>query len=501
MKTRVNPKSKSTSTRDVAKGKSAPKGKRAPANAQVHTPANAQANVHTNVKTYQPANPAITSLAKLLAHLRKIGPMRACDALSELRRCVGDDVTITYEVTNDAPTVLTQRGDIHPHYAHLVDKSIDRVILSAKRKEADFSSLLYRQLNGLVLSSARWQVLSIPSTSFHRNASHQFIVNNLPQYDVYEIRDGTVVTLYHYNNSWRMSSANGYDVGNYTWVSDCTYTAAIDDLAKMYPDFSFAKLNPRVCYTIGFRHTNFHPLINDPQGMWLIQACNLDIVDNVVISQNGETLPIIHRELPDIGLPTQKPLAFTIAPQDIFNRITADNESAKQSYLSMLASGTARPHYGYFLRSKDATLPDIMLPSNLLQTLQNTIYDLPRKRKQHETPITHKNRLDYVCLRAYLSVFTKFEFITMFPQFSQLYENFDVLFNKLTNRVIALTTEGPAPNVLADSKLEALARKLSEHISRSGASVQTPEGVAIVQDFMRDRRFLEVFFSTFVATA
>lgn len=452
-------------------------------------------------KTWQSPNPAITSLAKLLAHLRKLGPMRACDALSELRRCVGDDVTITYEVTNEQPIVAPPRPDAPlPTYAHLVDKSIDRIILSAKRKEADFSSLLYRQLNGLVLSNT-WQVLSIPSMSFHRNVSQQFVIGNLPKYEVYEIRDGTVVTLYYYNDSWRMSSANGYDVGNYTWVSDCTYTTAIDDLAKQYPNFSFAKLNPRVCYTIGFRHTMFHPLINDPQGMWLIQACNLDIANNVVISQNGETLPIIHRELPDIGLPTQKPLAFTISPQDIYNRITADNESAKQSYLSMLASGTARPHYGYFLRCKDGSLPDIMLPSNLLTTLQNTIYDLPRKRRPHETPITHKNRLDYVCLRAYLSVFTKFEFITMFPQFSQLYENFDTLFNKLTNRVVALSTDGPAPTPLADPKLEALAKKLADHILRTQACVQSPEGVAIVQDFMRDRRFLEVFFTAFIATA
>jgi hypothetical protein len=454
-------------------------------------------------KTYTPPMPNITTLGKLLAHLRARGLTRYDYAMSALARCVGDDVTIVYEVVGAVesgkqyPSNETSLGQ----YAHLADKQVGRVLLSAKRKEADFSSVLYRQLNGIVLECNTWKVLAVPSCSFFRNASPQNIVANIASYDIYEIIDGTVVTLYHYNGSWRLSSANGYDVSQYTWLVEKTYWDAIADLATRYPEFKFENLSKRTCYTIGFRHKWFHPLMSDPERLWLIQACNLDVADNVLIADGDSVVPMIIRELNDVGLPVQQPLRTVVTGQDLYNQLTLENESAIQKYTSMLASGAAVPHYGYFMRSRStaSSLCDLMLPSNLLLMLQRTIYDLPRKRKPHESPITHQNRLNYVTLRAYLSVFTKFEFITMFPQFSQTYEHFDIMFNKLTNRVIALTTEGPSPTPLQDSRLESLARKLADYINKTPACVQSPDGAAVVQDFMRDKRFLELFFTAFVA--
>lgn len=473
------------------------------ANSRMPTRAVAPAPVRA-AKTYTPPMPNITTLGKLLAHLRARGLTRYDYAMSALARCVGDDVTIVYEVVGACdqrypPINETPLGQ----YAHLADKQVGRVLLSAKRKEADFSSVLYRQLNGIVLECNTWKVLSVPSCSFFRNASPQNIIANIASYDIYEIIDGTVVTLYHYNGSWRLSSANGYDVSQYTWLTEKTYWDAIADLATRYPEFKFENLSPRTCYTIGFRHKWFHPLMSDPERLWLIQACNLDVADNVLIADGDSVVPMIIRELNDVGLPIQQPLRTVAMGQDLYNQLTLENESAIQKYTSMLASGAAVPHYGYFMRARStaSSLCDLMLPSNLLLMLQRTIYDLPRKRKPHESPITHQNRLNYVTLRAYLSVFTKFEFITMFPQFSQTYEHFDVLFNKLTNRVIALTTEGPSPTPLQDSRLESLARKLADYINKTPACVQSPDGAAVVQDFMRDKRFLELFFTAFMPTA
>ena len=114
-------------------------------------------------------------------------------------------------------------------------------------------------------------------------------------YDIIRVDDGTVVTLYKWNHPqhgsvWGMASNNGYDVSSLYWMGPMTYAEVFYDLAlRRYPEFvaqtgmaiartgkstrlTFTKLDPSFSYTVGFRHHNFHPVVEDPERMWSIQS-------------------------------------------------------------------------------------------------------------------------------------------------------------------------------------------------------------------------------------
>ena len=119
-------------------------------------------------------------------------------------------------------------------------------------------------------------------------------------YNVIQVIDGTVVTIYSWRYPkkglvWCLASANGYDVANLKWGGDETYAEVLFELLAKCPTFlaatglrlrrgllcvddvrfDFQTLGRGRCYTISFRHPNFHPMAADPPGVWNIQSVNL----------------------------------------------------------------------------------------------------------------------------------------------------------------------------------------------------------------------------------
>ena len=93
-------------------------------------------------------------------------------------------------------------------------------------------------------------------------------------YNVIQVIDGTVMTIYSWTHPkkllvWCLASANGYDVLG----GDETYAEMLFELLAKSP--TFLATTRGQCYTIGFRHPNFHPMAADPPGVWNIQSVDL----------------------------------------------------------------------------------------------------------------------------------------------------------------------------------------------------------------------------------
>ena len=94
---------------------------------------------------------------------------------------------------------------------------------------------------------------------------------------------------------WFLASANGFDLSHLKWGIDETYAEVLFELLAKSPTF-LAATGPRLrrglicvddvridfqtldrgrCYTIGFRHPNFHPMAADTPGVWNIQSVDL----------------------------------------------------------------------------------------------------------------------------------------------------------------------------------------------------------------------------------
>ena len=135
-------------------------------------------------------------------------------------------------------------------------------------------------------------------------------------YNVIQVFDGTAVTIYRWTQPkkglvWCLASANCFDVSHLKWGGDETYAEVLFELLAKSPTFlastglrlrrgllcvddvglDFQTLDRGRCYTIGFRHPNFHPMAADPPGVWNIQS--VDLASGVATAAG---LPGIHRQ-------------------------------------------------------------------------------------------------------------------------------------------------------------------------------------------------------------
>jgi hypothetical protein len=342
------------------------------------------------------------------------------------------------------------------------------------------------------------------------------IAGTIDDYDVYPIIDGTVVTLYWYGNSWRLSSSNGYDVTNMRWLSNKTYFDAIVELAADYPAFSFDRLSKSSSYTIGFRHHSFQPLLSDPQKMWFIQSCNTSLLNmlsvvnadiskipvqtmaglNNLLSKSTPKPVLIISSKDDIGLPVQGALENPTLESLLDHNANSLVEFSK----GLTGDFTVVPHYGYFFRPKSGKtgLGDYMFESTLLHLIRKTLYNFPKKRGLGETELSYENRIHYAILRAYLSHNLKYPFINLFPQYKDEYEKLDGIFRRVAERITQLL-RSPNDKKIFDQKTEVVAQKMASSIIKQKLNVAGPEGMSIIIDLLNDRRHLEFYFSFLIA--
>ena len=199
--------------------------------------------------------------------------------------------------------VVIKRGMLRVQF----DTEPGRIILSRGRRGG--GSRLCTECNGAVIDVRTWTHLAVPSRAFDPRQSKQIVdrafavpdadgVIRTGHYNVIQVIDGTVVTIYSWTHPkkglvWCLVSANGFDVSHLKWDGDETYAEVLFELLAKSPTFlaatglrlsllcvddvriDFKTLERGRCYTIGFRHPNFHPMVADPPGVWNIQSVDL----------------------------------------------------------------------------------------------------------------------------------------------------------------------------------------------------------------------------------
>lgn len=454
-----------------------------------------------------------TDLLDLISKL-KIPQMSTEASFDYLASLVGPNIKIRYEITDEKSTNEPNKS----RFGHLNNHMVRRVLLTSKRNSGDFNSLLIQQCNGVVLEYPTWDVLSIPPPMFNPKFKYNQLSSKFAKYSVFEIKDGTTVTLY-WCDGWCISSANGFQVNDYQWLGETTYLGAINELAaKYYPEFDFAKLDKTLCYTIGFRHHDFHPLQTDPQKMWFIQSYDLAQV-------NSCSPKLVPKYDLNIGFPTQVPIHTSANP---IKWMMAENGDALSRYFTTSARRTEQSkkngmiNYGFILRGDFAThgkLSNIMLESTLLTTIRQLIYNLPKGKFATIVPAAAAERLKYTVLRAYLGQRTKYNFLNLFPQFTQEYKRYDDFFNKLCGRIFnaiinnTVRTSLITPLIIVNAsanatkdkglaiKIDQLAALFIPHIEKEiNISPVDILGPGIILDFILDPKYIDIYFKCLVAS-
>lgn len=419
----------------------------------------------------------INELSELLTVLRNSESSIEIN-INHLRKILGKTIKIRFEYNVEVP------------YNNLnLNTDVNRLLLTSDRSKSDFTRKLISQCNGIVLDCTNWNVLSMPPHMFNPKCSLTAAINT-NDYKIYAIDDGTTVTMYWYDNKWCLSSTNGFDISHYKWMGDKTYIQAFNEVAAAYPNFNFDHLDKNKCYTIGFRHNDFHPLLKDTNHMWLIQSCDLTAINsdqcNIVI------------DYPDIGIPIQRELKINNKGRQLISWINHNNTNAYNNYIATSA-GDNKPniHYGYIIRSVSCHI-DIMIESSLLRHIRTLIYNIPYRYNSLKDINAH-NRIDYLVLKSYLANDINQSFIHLFPQFNQKYEEYKNIFNDIADQINYMIHKSRYRNVSYkkyDNTLSKLAEILFEDVNKYTQIHSNNNTKNIIHDFIVNKRYLELYFNT-----
>ncbi len=265
-----------------------------------------------------------------------------------------------------------------------------RVILFTRANQADFKNPMTKECNGLVIQydptnkNSHWKLVAMPPRAFCTNKISMKKLNDLfsaGSYDVYEVLDATILTLYFYNVSWRVSSTKGYDIGSTEIVDGVTFIEAIEHLMDTkYKSFKFNDLNKSYSYTIALRYSQYH-IFDETKHLAnrtkYVPKPGVDMNSYIMVLCVTDTTTMSYLPITVAGLPYQNPITIKDATISSLNNY-ARSAYSKYAKAHRLQNYKYKPLYGYILRAKTKTVPDeystIYIESELYKVIKNGIY-------------------------------------------------------------------------------------------------------------------------------
>jgi hypothetical protein len=331
--------------------------------------------------------------------------------------------------------------DIHP------DVSGARHIVVNKGRNNRLSSLANDTIGSIVnIEADAIKLVSYMTPAPQRISDNDFarVTRSFDQYTVYQINDGTTLGLYWYNNEWVIRSLNGFDVSKYEWNGLLTYQEVFDEVMSMYPNFSINKLEKNKCYTIGIKHSLFHPFMEGQlapiKRAWFIQSVDVE----KVTAQHGRFDGAVS-SVDDIGIPIQSPLSG----QTLCDIMTKKSQ-AYNAYMN-----TGEIYHGVILAT---TTESLMIQSDLFTTILSIFYINNYNRN---IAIGSYDRKKYLVLSVYLdNNQNKYNcFRNLFPQFCAIIKQFETTKHFIVNAMVKCIENKSAINnteVTKDIKFQSL---------------------------------------------
>ncbi len=144
---------------------------------------------------------------------------------------------------------------------------------------------LDRECNGLVCDLETQTVLSYPPPPL---AINKWVSSDKAW--VIDVHDGTMFTLYYYDDNWCMSTNRAYDITNmYPFGYNYTYGEILDFiLEQCYPTFSYDALNKTLSYSMCMCSQLLHPS-NEQNKIYLVGVYTKD-GKSMMLNATGERM-------------------------------------------------------------------------------------------------------------------------------------------------------------------------------------------------------------------
>lgn len=200
-----------------------------------------------------------------------VAPLNVAHNIMHFHDVTNNAFNINYNIVKPAPNAGETRGK----YTQLNGCLDARLIISQRREYQGTRTRFNRVMAGVVIKLPEWKILSIMPEFPQAEVDLKYIRENYGDYMVFPCRDGTTATLYYDNGAWRVSTYNGIDVSDHTWLGKSTYIEAIRELCAAHAAFDWDKLQKTRAYTILFHHPDFHPFSAEKPNIELVQSVDL----------------------------------------------------------------------------------------------------------------------------------------------------------------------------------------------------------------------------------
>lgn len=314
-----------------------------------------------------------------------------------------------------------------------------RVILFPRSTGGDFKNPINGECNGLVLEYNKgWKVLAMPQKAFSTNKISMKKLDAIHRggmYDIYEVLDATITTLYYYKGKWCMASTKAYDISDMRMVGELTFMGALLDLmATKYKAFKLEDLNKEFSYTFALRHSKYH-IFDETKHLAgrtrHVPRPGVDMNSYIMVLCVADVKSITHVTKHVPGLPTQNSSIF----KD--NNVFALTKYARSAYAKFskahrLQSFKYKPLYGYILRANHKSVSEeystIYIESELYRVIKAGLYkdnqalrDMDYDRLVTQMSMNH-DRYD--------------QFRIIFKQLDEKFEKLESSINSLSGHVI-----------------------------------------------------------------
>jgi hypothetical protein len=428
----------------------------------------------------------------------------------------GKVITVPFTRARDG-TYRMSLGNIFPddemsQPAPTRESLVCRLLLSSGRG----GTAHQREFSGLLLDSATWLPLATPPPAFNLRPATRAVDALLAAgaYDIIRVDDGTVITLYQWSHPrvgelWGMASNNGYDVSSLHWMGSKTYAEVFYDLAmRRYPEFAaatgmkvsrvgkttrltFSGLDPNYSYTIGFRHHNFHPVVEDPERMWSIQSlpnyarraaapADTPIAPPPTLAIPAQAVIEPGRLASELGVEQLTLAHLRTAGVCAFETAIAHISGAARVFPADLAF-----NYGYILRVRPterlpegaaavvAAFPDhdhVLVETPLLTRIRRIVYE--RAPRTVRDRLTADERQQFSALRAFLTQDRR-DFLLIFPAWASRFATFEKFTSAVVGEAIHILRQRirtpPSRDPRPSSMAGHIAQALLNHISKTMA--------------------------------
>lgn len=435
---------------------------------------------------------------------------------------------LTGKTEEDIPSI---RSFLFKNYIKTVIVNDDdniRIMFIGNRTKSDFNNPISFECNGIIFKYDKqlkvFSPLVIPVELFNgnRNISSSEINNNIVNnnYELYKVYDGTVINLYYYNNSWRISTNKSFDATNLNFVKGTTYSQAFEEISTYYPEFNINNLDTCKCYTINMKYYKVHPFIEhpskNPNHLILLRTVDLKNMKNISYSEN-------------VGLPTGE--KFILNENDNYNSITNTLNKEIQKFKKSYNNPNYSPIFGLILRSnnfnKTGEYSNILLESNLLSKIRNFCYnhlfinklDFYDKLASPVNQIVNKDYYDIqdiVNLKIFIINKDIPLYLTLFPQYRQLFTNFNNTISFITAYIYSnyhelysnlpnladlikhnkqLTLQNQDNNIYNVNKLNILSLIIINDMRQKNVNINCKNGDHILYDFLFSYDYIDYYYS------